>query len=163
MHNMQNSPYLPAREGSHFNIWDSRFVNMYECLTRCIHGHECDCHNWTVINAELMVSAHPASTQTIKTEKHKSPIRVPFPAIDPPALFWKHDFDVCCFWKKIDGIISFPRGCGGAGPRAGFWKESNWRNSQFWLVITAYEKMSLSRRRIVFRVVIFDKYKGTNK
>lgn len=32
---------------------------MYECLTRCIHGHECDCHNWTVINTELMVLLHP--------------------------------------------------------------------------------------------------------
>lgn len=54
--NMQNSPYL---QGSRFNIWDSSFVNIYECLTRCIHGHECDCHNWTVINEELMARAHP--------------------------------------------------------------------------------------------------------
>lgn len=28
-----------------FNIWDSRFVADYECLTRCIQCHECDCHN----------------------------------------------------------------------------------------------------------------------
>lgn len=42
-----------------FNIWDSRFVVPYECLTRCIQCHECDCHNRTVINGELMVFVHP--------------------------------------------------------------------------------------------------------
>lgn len=49
-------PYLPSRKDAAviacflqdrgiFNIWDSRFVNVYEWLTRCIHSHEYDCHN----------------------------------------------------------------------------------------------------------------------
>lgn len=45
----QGYPYLrePGRVlyFCDFNIWDSRFVASYECLTRCIQCHECDCHN----------------------------------------------------------------------------------------------------------------------
>lgn len=53
---MQNVKFPLLFGKGFFNIWDCRaLLALYEWLTRCIHKHECECHNWTVINEELMI------------------------------------------------------------------------------------------------------------